>query len=114
MKCYRPSGVIVVDMVGERGTDIKMEGYSKHYSPILLHDLFAVAERLNIEAFKKEEGVPLIDDHLPFIQMGIPAVVLIDFEYPHWHTLEDTPDKCSAASLEAVGTVLVEYILQLQ
>ena len=114
MKGYRPSGVIVVDMVGERGAEIKMEGYSKYYSPILIHDLFSTAERMNIKAFKKEEGVPLIDDHLPFIQMGIPAVVLIDFEYPHWHTLEDTPDKCSAASLEAVGAVLVEYILQLQ
>ncbi len=114
MKGYRPQGVIVVDMVGERGAEIKMESYSMRYSPVLIHDLFAIAERMNIEAFKKEESVPLIDDHLPFIQMGMPAVVLIDFDYPYWHTLEDTPDKCSAASLEAVGTVLVEYILQLQ
>jgi glutaminyl-peptide cyclotransferase len=114
IKSYRPSAVIVVDMVGERGVEIKMEGYSMRYSPVLIHDLFAVAERMNIEAFKKEEAVPLIDDHLPFIQIRIPAVVLIDFDYPYWHTLEDTPDKCSAASLEAVGKVLVEYILQLQ
>ncbi len=114
MKGYRPFSVIIVDMVGEAGAEIRMEGYSMRYSPVLTHDLFAIAERMNIEAFKKEEGVPLIDDHLPFIQMRIPAVVLIDFDYPYWHTLEDTPDKCSAASLEAVGKVLVEYITRLQ
>jgi glutaminyl-peptide cyclotransferase len=113
MKGYRPSAVIIVDMVGETGAEIAMEGYSRAYSPLLLHDIFAVAERLGVDAFEKRDGVPLIDDHLPFIQVGLPAVVLIDFEYPYWHTLEDTPDKCSWASLAAVGTVLVEYILQL-
>jgi Zn-dependent M28 family amino/carboxypeptidase len=114
MKGYRPYGVIIVDMVGEAGAEIKMESYSMHYSPVLTHDLFATAERMGIESFKKEQSVPLIDDHLPFIQIGVPSVVLIDFDYPYWHTLEDTPDKCSAASLGAVGAVLVEYILSLQ
>ena len=114
MKGYRPSGVIIVDMVGEAGAEIKMESYSMRYSPILIHDLFATAERMGVGSFKKEQSVPLIDDHLPFIQIGVPAVVLIDFDYPYWHTLEDTPDKCSAASLGAVGAVLVEYILSLQ
>jgi hypothetical protein len=56
------------------------------------------------------QGPSIIDDHLPFIQAGIPAIDLIDFEYPYWHTLADTPDKCSSESLAAVGSVLVRYI----
>jgi len=111
-KGYRPYAVIIVDMVGEKDVEIKKEGYSKAISNDLLEELYAIARRLDLSEFKDEEGVSLLDDHLPFIKMGIPAVDLIDFEYPYWHTLEDTPDKCSKESLGAVGTVLLEFIRQ--
>jgi Zn-dependent M28 family amino/carboxypeptidase len=52
----------------------------------------------------------MLDDHTPFLQAGIPAVDIIDFDYPYWHTTEDTPDKVSASSLEAVGRTLQEWI----
>jgi hypothetical protein len=54
----------------------------------------------------------MLDDHTPFLEAGLPAVDIIDFDYPYWHTLEDTPDKISAASLEAVGSTLLEWITQ--
>lgn len=114
LKGYVPSAVIIVDMVGERGAEIKMEVYSATYSALLVDDLFTIAERLGVEAFNRTRGHPLIDDHLPFIRAGIPAVVLIDFDYPYWHTLEDTPDKCAPESLGAVGSVLIEYIWGLE
>jgi hypothetical protein len=110
LKGYRPSAVIVVDMVGERGAEIKVEGFSGAASAGLVEEVYAAAERLGVESFRREEGAAIVDDHLPFIQAGIPAIVLIDFEYPHWHTLEDTPDKCSPQSLGEVGRVLIEYI----
>jgi hypothetical protein len=110
LKGYRPSAVIVVDMVGEKDAVIPMEGFSKAASPELLEELFAIADRLHLASFRREEGVSLIDDHLPFIRSGIPAVLLVDFDYPYWHTLEDTPDKCSPGSLEDVGRLLIEYI----
>jgi glutaminyl-peptide cyclotransferase len=47
----------------------------------------------------------VIDDHIPFIEKGIRAVDLIDFDYPYWHTIQDTPDKVSAQSLQIVGEV---------
>jgi Zn-dependent M28 family amino/carboxypeptidase len=47
-----------------------------------------------------------MDDHVPFLRRGIPAVDIIDFDYPYWHTTRDTPDKVSAESLERVGRVL--------
>lgn len=45
----------------------------------------------------------MLDDHTPFLEAGIPAVDIIDFDYPYWHTVGDTTDKVSAESLEAVG-----------
>ena len=50
------------------------------------------------------------DDHIPFLNQGIPAVDLIDFDYPWWHTLGDTADKVSEASLQAVYNVLFQYL----
>ena len=52
-----------------------------------------------------------MDDHIPFLQRYIPVADLIQTPFPkYWHTLEDTPDKCSAESLKQVGDVLVETI----
>ena len=50
------------------------------------------------------------DAHVPLIRAGVPAVLIIDFSYRHWHTLEDTPDKCSPESLEQVGRVLASLV----
>ncbi|MCK5054160.1 MAG: M28 family peptidase, partial [Anaerolineales bacterium] len=52
----------------------------------------------------------IIDDHLPFLHKGIPAVDIIDFDYPYWHTLDDTVDKVSADSLEQVGRALQQWL----
>jgi hypothetical protein len=48
----------------------------------------------------------MIDDHLPFAWEGVPAVDIIDFDYPYWHTIEDTADKASPISLLRVGHTL--------
>jgi Zn-dependent M28 family amino/carboxypeptidase len=62
--------------------------------------------------FIPEPKYSIIDDHAPFLQAGIPAVDIIDFDYPYWHTTSDTIDKISADSLEAVGATLQEWIIQ--
>jgi hypothetical protein len=110
LKGYRPYAVIVIDMIGERDVSIRPEGYSTAASGGLTDELFGIAEELGITAFSRESGPTLIDDHLPFIQQGLRTALLVDFDYPYWHTVDDTPDKCEPASLEAVGTVLVEYL----
>ena len=53
----------------------------------------------------------MIDDHLPFVEKGIPTSLIIDFDYPYWHTIEDTADKASPESLFSVGRTL-EYWLE--
>ena len=110
LRGYRPSAAIVIDMIGDRDLEIMMEGYSRAASHALLSELFDIAEGLGFEQFRREKTVAIIDDHLPLIQAGINAVDLIDFDYEYWHTLEDTPDKCSPESLDAVGKVLLHYI----
>jgi len=106
----RPAAVIVVDMVGERGLRIPVEGFSEAASPALCAKVFSIAASLGAAGFVRERGPAIIDDHFPFIQAGLPAIDLIDFDYPFWHTLEDTPDKCASESLAAVGAVLVRFV----
>jgi glutaminyl-peptide cyclotransferase len=110
LKGYDPSAAIVIDMIGDSDLEIMMEGYSRAASPVLLGELFDIAEKLGYEQFQRKKMGAIIDDHLALIQSGINAVDLIDFDYEYWHTLEDTPDKCSPGSLEAVGKVLLHYI----
>jgi Zn-dependent M28 family amino/carboxypeptidase len=54
----------------------------------------------------------MLDDHTPFVQAGIPAVDIIDFDYPYWHTVQDTPDKVSPESLDTVGETLFVWVVQ--
>jgi glutaminyl-peptide cyclotransferase len=110
LKGYKPAAVIIVDMVGEKEVEIRREGFSRAVGHWLLDEIYSLAEELGFSEFKNEEGTTILDDHFPFIKAGLPAVDLIDFDYPFWHTLEDTPDKCSPRSLDAVGTVLLHYI----
>ena len=52
----------------------------------------------------------VLDDHLALNRAGIPAIDVIDFDYPHWHKLTDTPDKCSAEQMAEVGKVLTAWL----
>ena len=101
-----PRAVLVVDMVGDRDLQIYKESYSVHSGPKLLDRIYSTAQRQNISQFKEERKYSVLDDHVPFSMLGIPSVVLIDFDYPHWHKLSDTLDKCSPESLLAVFSVL--------
>ncbi len=95
--------LILVDMIGDRDLRIKREAES---TPWLTDVIWGVAAGLGRPQFVNEETA-VIDDHLIFIEAGVPAVDLIDFEYPAWHTPEDTLDKVSAASLQVVGDVVL-------
>ena len=101
---------ILLDMVGDADLEIPVERYSEANAPDLQRRLWNLAERLDLPAFQDRLGAVVQDDHVRLQRVGIPAVDLIDFEYQYWHTLEDTPDKCSSESLEQVGRLLVEYI----
>jgi Zn-dependent M28 family amino/carboxypeptidase len=69
-----------------------------------------VASGLGYAAFIPQQKYSMIDDHTPFLNQGIPAVDIIDFDYPYWHTPQDTLDKVSASSLESVGRTLQAWL----
>jgi Zn-dependent M28 family amino/carboxypeptidase len=103
----RPAYAIVVDMVGDRNLVLPMESYSLAHAPEVVHAVWGRAEELGFGAIFVAEPQPAVfDDHVPFLESGIPAIDMIDFDYPYWHTVEDTPDKCSPQSLAVVGEVL--------
>lgn len=101
---------INIDMVGDNDLRFTIEGNSNAKSPDVVERLWNVGAKLQPFVFVRETGRPIFDDHMPFIQAGRNFVDLIDFDYPQWHTTQDTADKCSARSLEAVGSVLDAFI----
>jgi Zn-dependent M28 family amino/carboxypeptidase len=106
----QPRAVIVVDMIGDADLNIYKERYS---NPDLTDAIWATAKGLGYgKQFIPEYKHSMLDDHTPFLQAGIPAVDIIDFDYPYWHTVQDTPDKVSAASLQAVGETLRTWVMQ--
>jgi Zn-dependent M28 family amino/carboxypeptidase len=112
---FFPQFAILLDMIGDAQLSLPKEGYSTHYAPEITDKVWNIAERLGIYQFQPEIRNYVFDDHVILNEGGIPAIDIIDFEYPdashrYWHTLEDTPDKCSPESLKAVGDVLMELI----
>jgi Zn-dependent M28 family amino/carboxypeptidase len=104
----RPQAVVVVDMVGDADQNIF---YERNSDPELSSELWAIAANLGYsDAIIAEPKHTIIDDHLPFVEQGIPSVDMIDFDYPYWHTLEDTADKVSPTSLERVGRTLEVWL----
>jgi glutaminyl-peptide cyclotransferase len=68
------------------------------------------ARALGVRSFRSDVKHSVFDDHIPFLNAGIPAITIIDFDYPEWHTTRDTPDRCDPESLEGVGRVLLSLV----
>ena len=106
----RPDYGILIDMIGDSDLNIYIEPISKKAAPEVVKKVWKLARDLGLKAFRREQGKAVLDDHVPLIRAGIKCIDIIDFRYPYWHTLEDTPDKCSPDSLETVGRLLMHLI----
>jgi hypothetical protein len=103
-----PEAVVIVDMVGDANLQLPREGNSDE---AVASEIWAAAAELGyVDIFRDEIKYHMLDDHIPFIERGIPAVDIIDFDYPYWHTAEDTLDKVSAESLQVVGDTLLSWL----
>lgn len=106
----QPEAVIIVDMIGDADLNIYRESNS---DVALTDEIWATAKKLGYGSqFIPEYKHSMLDDHTPFLEVGLPAIDIIDFDYPFWHTTQDTPDKVSAESLQAVGETLQAWIVQ--
>lgn len=104
----KPDAVVIVDMIGDQDLQLYRESNS---TPSLMDEIWNVAEEEGYGGiFKNEEKYSIQDDHIPFINIGIPAVDLIDFQFDAWHTISDDIRNVSEKSLAIVGSVLYTWI----
>jgi Zn-dependent M28 family amino/carboxypeptidase len=102
-------GGILFDMVGDSSLGITLPADS---AAAMARDVFAAAEALKLRKYFSYLDRNLIDDHVPLNAIGIPTIDIIDFDYPWWHTADDTMDKISAQSLQIVGSVALYYLAE--
>jgi len=102
-------GGILFDMVGDRSLGITFPADSP---AAMARDIFAAAEALKLRKYFSYLDRDMIDDHTPLNAIGIPTIDIIDFDYPPWHTADDTMDKISAQSLQIVGSVALNYLVE--
>jgi Zn-dependent M28 family amino/carboxypeptidase len=103
--------LILLDMIGDRSLNIRRDTNS---TPWLADLVWAAARRLGHGAHFLDDPFPVEDDHIPFLRAGVPAVDLIDLDYPEWHTAGDTLDRVSARSLQIVGDVVLAALPEVE
>lgn len=115
------AALILVDMPGGKDLEIRREGHSQGQAPELTDRVFEIAAELNATRFIDEPGPSITDDHVPFLDQGVPAVDLIHldrddrrgpFPWTH-HTIHDTPENLSGESMAEVTEVVVATVLHL-
>jgi hypothetical protein len=101
----RVRAMILLDMVGARDLQIDDETNSDRE----LHDIFAAAARTcGHQKIFFQHRMAIRDDHMPFVEAGIPAIDLIDLiDNPQWHTADDTLEHIAPESLQIVGEVVL-------
>jgi hypothetical protein len=110
---YQPLYGVLFDMVGDKDLQIYEEGQSMAYAPEVVQRVWQVASDRGYQRyFVPSMRHTLTDDHVSLQKVGIHAIDVVDFDYPYWHTTEDTLDKVSAESLQIVGDVAVSLVRQ--
>jgi hypothetical protein len=100
------TGAILFDMIAGKGATFPVEQNSWTWASKLVREVWGIAKEQGCNAF--EDGFSkyaVEDDHKPLNRAGIPAIDIIDFDYPHWHRLSDLPKNCSSAPMEQVAKV---------
>ena len=99
--------LVLLDMIGDRNLTIRRDSNS---TPWLTDIVWASAARLGHRATFLNAEIAIEDDHLPFVQAGVPSVDIIDLDYAAWHTAQDDLDHVSAGSLQTVGDVVLDAL----
>jgi hypothetical protein len=104
--------LVLLDMIGDRDLNIRRETTSTAWLTDLI---WASARTLGYQRHFLDESFTIGgDDHFPFLAAGVPAVDVIDFDYPAWHTAQDDLDRVSARSLQVVGEVVLEALPEIE
>jgi glutaminyl-peptide cyclotransferase len=111
----RVRAMILVDMIGDADLAIHRESYS---TPWLMDTIFKVAAGLGYSKYFPTDQMAVEDDHVSWVNAGVPAADLIDFDYGpnngYWHSAQDTVEHCSPRSLTIVGRVVLGTLAELE
>jgi hypothetical protein len=100
--------LVLADYVANRGLRLPREAGSDR---TLWGRVREAADRAGVGSVFAGEGIGIIDDHVPFLQAGVPAVDLIDWDYPQKNTARDTLDRLSERAMDATGETVVGWLL---
>ena len=103
--------MILLDYIANRDARIPREANSNQALWGQLRE--AAAQVGTTEIFQSGVRGGVIDDHIPFLEQGIPSIDLIDFSYPYADTVEDTVDKLDPAVLDEVGETVAQLVIDL-
>lgn len=103
---------INLDMVGKKNLRLTQELYSLRAAPREMESLWDIGARTAPGIFVKRQGMAIYDDHVPFLEKGKKFINLIDFDYPQWHTMDDSVEQCSSQSLKAVGETILQFLFR--
>ncbi|MFN6300813.1 MAG: M28 family peptidase [Planctomycetota bacterium] len=110
---------ILMDMIGDKDLQLSWDEVSFKYAPELAKEVWGVAKELGLKEFSPRVLHSIRDDHLPLNEIALlPTIDIIDFDYPtvasrsrsYWHTMNDTPDKCSGDSITKVAAVVMTWL----
>ncbi|MCI0639445.1 MAG: M28 family peptidase [Gemmataceae bacterium] len=105
---------VLLDMIAGKDAKFPAEGYSWAQHPELVREIWEIGRELRLNVFQQRIGGRVLDDHLALQEAGIPAIDIIDFDYPHWHKLSDTPANCAPEPMEQVAKVLCTWMQRLK
>jgi glutaminyl-peptide cyclotransferase len=110
-----PEEVVVLDMVGGRDMVLDVDAHAFHHAPSrrLTADLFALGTSRGLAPFARDKPGRVkyvVSDQWPFLRRGVPSCLLIDLDYPQWHTQADLPDAMSGASMAAIEAALKPWL----
>src|SRR2546425_13275699 len=106
-----PYTTLFRSMVADKDQQFYHEGNSEAFAPEVVDRVWHTAADLGYgRTFIPGVKYTLTDDHVTLQKAGIHAIDVVDFDYPYWHTPDDTIDKVSAASLQVVGDVAVALV----
>lgn len=107
---YPPKFGIILDMVCSPTGVFRREPHSVAAHPKLVESLWSVGSSLSTEAFSEAYSVAILDDHGPLTAAGVPSILVIDFDYPHWHRSTDTLSRCDPVRLDLVEETLARFL----
>lgn len=104
----KPDAAVIIDMIGDADLSIYWE---RNSNVTLTKEIWDIAMEAGYsDIFIPKYKYEIIDDHIPFLRAGIPAVDIIDFDYPYYHTTADTADKVTPESLAVIGNTLIRWL----